>query len=521
MPGLRRSLRDRQTRPVLLSNAWLRNAWLSKVWLRKVWLGSASAAALMAPLCLIPMCLIAMCLIPVNPAQAETLRQALTAAYQTNPQLDAERARLRATDEDVSRAESGYRPTVDGSADIGRLETKSQPTSFTSGKSDPWGYSISVRQSVFSGFRTSNEVSEAEATVKAGRENLRQVESTVLLDAVGSYTDVVRDMAIVRIRESNVEVLSRELEAAETRRSVKEVTKTDVAQARARRARAVSAADLAKANLKVSRANYERVIGHAPSGVGSPPLKLKQLPRSIEDAWQTAEHQSPNVNSALFREEAARFAVDKVRGELLPEVNLEASYAHRENPSAAFDEQEAASITGRVSIPLYDGGEIRARVRQAKHTHVSRIQEIEQARSETQANVTAAWSRLMASRAQLKSDTVQVDANRLALEGVREEEKVGQRTLLDVLNAEQEFLDAQIELVTTRRELVVASYQLLSSMGTLNAEALELGLDIYDPEAHFEEARQNWFGIDITHADGRREAYNAADPDDNAGEIVE
>ena len=491
MPQLRRGLRRGQA--------------------RSVWLGGVSAAALAA----------SACLLTASTARAETLRQALTAAYQTNPRLDAERAKLRATDEDVSRAESGYRPTVDGSADIGRQDITSQPASATSGKAEPWGYSISVRQSVFSGFRTSNEVSEAEATVKAGRENLRQVESSVLLEGVGSYMDVVRDMAIVRIRDSNVGVLSRELEAAETRRAVKEVTKTDVAQAAARRARAISAADLSKANLKVSRANFERIIGHAPSGVGAPSLKLKQLPHSIEEAWRTAEELSPNVNSAMFREEAARFAVDKVRGELLPEVNIEASFAHRENPNAAFDEQEAASITGRVSVPFYDGGEIRARVRQAKHTHVSRIQEIEQARSETQANVTSAWSKLMASRAQLKSDTIQVEANRLALEGVREEEKVGQRTLLDVLNAEQEFLDAQIELTTTRRDLVVASYELLASMGTLNAETLELGSEVYDPEAHFEEARQNWFGIDITTPDGRRRAYIASDPEDEAGAIVE
>lgn len=455
------------------------------------------------------------------PASAESIRDALSAAYQTNPKLDSERARLRATDEDVSRAESGFRPTVNGSADIGRQRTESKPASATAGESNPWGYTLSMRQSVFNGFRSVSDVAEANAAVKAGRENLRLVETTVLLEAVTAYMDVVRDMEILRIRENNVAVLSRDLEAAETRRAVKEVTKTDVAQAQARRARAVSASDLARANLKTSRANYERVVGHAPTGLGMPSLRLKQLPKSIEEAWQLAEQQNPNVNSAQYREEAARFAVDKVRGELLPEVNVEASFAHREDPNAAFDQQESASISGRVNIPLYDGGEIRARVRQAKHTHVSRIQEIEQARTETQANVTSAWSQLMAARAQLKSDKVQVEANRMALEGVREEEKVGQRTLLDVLNAEQEYLNAQIDLISTRREVVVSSYQMLAQVGALNAETLELGTDIYNPQAHFEEARSNWFGIAITHADGYREAYQATDPDDGSGEIVE
>jgi outer membrane protein len=443
-----------------------------------------------------------------------------TAAYQTNPKLDAERAKLRATDEEVGIAESGFRPTVDGTADIGHARSASKPISTSTGSSEPWGYSISVRQSVFSGYRTVSQLGEANASVKAERENLRQVETTVLLEGATAYMDVVRDAEILRIRDDNVAVLTKDLESAETRRTVKEVTKTDVAQALARRAKAVSAADLARAKLKTSRADFERVVGHAPTGLGMPSLRLKQLPKTIDEAWALAEQQNPNVSSAMFREEAARYNVDKVNGELLPEVSLEASFAHRENPNAVFDQQEAASVSGRVNIPLYDGGEIRARVRQAKHTQVSRIQEIEQARTETQSNVTSAWSRLMAARAQLKSDKVQVEANRIALEGVREEEKVGQRTLLDVLNAEQEYLGAQIDLVTTRRDLVVASYQVLAQVGVLSAEQLELGSEIYDPQAHYEETLSNWFGVDIVRADGRREAYRASDPAEE-GDIVE
>lgn len=477
---------------------------------RPVWLTSASVAALV----------VAAGLFVVPDARAESLRQALTAAYQYNPRLDAERARLRATDEEVSRAESGFRPTIQASADIGRQETSSRPDSQTAGQSDPLGYNFSVRQSLFSGFRTTNEVSEAEATVKAGRENLRQVETDVFVETVEAYSNLVRDLAIARLRDNNAEVLSKDLEGAEARRAVKEVTKTDVAQAQARRARSISSAELARANVKVARANYERVIGHPPSSVGQPSLKNAQLPRTLEEALKAAERQSHALNSALFQEEAARFAVDKVRGELLPEINIEASYAHRDNPNSAFDQQEAASITGRVSMPLYDGGEIRARVRQAKHTHVSRIQSIEQARSETQASVIEAWSRMMASRAQLKSDTVLVEANRLALDGVREEQKVGQRTLLDVLDAEQEYLDAQIQLVSTRRDLVVASYRVLATMGELNAEALALNTDVYNAEDHLEEARQNWFGIDIVTPDGRREVIEANDPDDDPGEVT-
>ncbi len=448
-----------------------------------------------------------------QPVFAETLRQALDHTYRASPKIDAERARLRATDEEVPRAKSGWRPTVQGTADVGSQRLTTKPATSGSGDTSPSGYGLNVTQSVFNGFRTVNTVREAEAVVRAGRENLRQVESTTLLEAATAYVDVVRDSALVRLREANVTVLTTELNAAETRRSVREVTKTDVAQARARRAKAVSAFDAAKSNLKASRAVYERVVGHAPSNLTEPSAKNPLVPKSQDEAARIAERESPNVISALYREQASRHAVDKIWGELLPEVRLEASYQHRNDVSRSLGEQETASISGRISVPLYQGGETHARVRQAKHTHVSRLQEIEQARAETQSNTTAAWARLMAARAQIKSDQVQVDANRVALEGVREEEKVGQRTLLDVLNAEQELLDAEVQLVITKRDLVVATYALISTIGRLNAEALALGSDVYDPEAHYNEVRRKWLGISITHADGRSETLHAPESD--------
>lgn len=447
------------------------------------------------------------------PLSAESLRDAMAAAYMYSPKIDAERARLRATDEDVSRAESGWRPVVEGGAEVGHSYSKTKPAITSNGSSDPWGYTLSVRQSVFNGFRTTNEVSEAEASVRAGRETLRLVESNALLDAVSAYMDVVSAQAVLRIRENNVRVLSEELNAAKTRRAVKEVTRTDVAQAQARLARAVSTADLSKSDLKTARAVYEKAIGHAPGTVTTPSLVVKNLPRSIEEAWAAAEKQNPAVGSALHREEAARYAVDKVRGELLPQVAVEASWGVTENPSSIYDKQEEATVTGRVSVPLYDGGETRARVRQAKEIHVSRLQEIEQARADVQASVTAAWSELQGQRAKLQSDEVQVEANRIALDGVREEQKVGQRTLLDVLNAEQEFLESQIEQVSARREVVVASYKVLAAIGQLSAEELGLVDTVYDPAVHLEEARSNWFGIDITRDDGHSEYFDASQND--------
>jgi outer membrane protein len=438
-------------------------------------------------------------------AGAETLHEALASAYKYNPRIDAERARLRATNEEIARANSGYRPTISGTADITYDWQKTRPPSVGDGANTSKGYSVGVTQSLFNGFRTVNAVNEAEAVVRAGRETLRDVEQGVLLDGVTAFMDVVRDQAILRLRENNVNVLSRELQATRDRFAVGEVTRTDVAQAEARRAGSISALDLARSNLKISRATFERVVGHAPVRLVEPKGAYPRMPRTQDEAVSIAIRETPSVVGALYREQAARFTVERIWGELLPEVRLEASYGQRADPSATIDQRDGATVTGRVNIPIYSGGEVHARVRQAKHTHLSRLQEIEQFRTEAREAVYSAWAQHAAARAQLESDQAQVAAARTALTGVREEQKVGQRTILDVLNAEQEFLSAQVSLETTRRNLVVTSYLVQRSIGRLTSEQLSLTKLVYDPDAHYHEVRRKWWGISITHSDGRRE----------------
>lgn len=446
-------------------------------------------------------------------ARSETLNQALASAYQYNPQLDAERARLRATDEEVTRARSGFRPVITGNADVNYQNTKTRSTvGTTENELKPKGYSIDAVQPIFNGFRTINSVNEQEANVRAGRESLRSVEQTVLLDAVTSFMDVVRDQAVLKLRENNVNVLSRELKATQDRFAVGEVTRTDVAQAQARRAGSVSALDLAKANLKTSRANYERIVGHAPDNLIEPSGYEQHVPKSLEEATRIGTSESPAVVSSLYLEQAARFGVDRIRGELLPSVQLEASYTDRFDSTVGVDETEAAVVTGRLTVPIYEGGEVYARVRQQKHIHVSRLQEIEQARSESEANVVGAWSQLLAFRAQVQSDQSQVSANTTALTGVREEERVGQRTLLDVLNAELELLDSQVLLATTRRNVVVANYAVLAAVGRLDAVNLGFTSIAYDAEAHYQEVRRKPWGTSITHSDGRTEELPPSEP---------
>jgi outer membrane protein len=329
-----------------------------------------------------------------------------------------------------------------------------------------------------------------------------------LLEAATAYVDVVRDQAIVKLREGNFEVLSRELKATRDRFSVGEVTRTDVAQAEARRAAALSALDRARSDLKSSRAAFERVIGYPPSTLREqrPPNKL--LPKSLPEAVDVTLKESPIIVSALYTEQAARHSVDQVWGELLPSIRVDASYQQRYDQSPAVDESESTTITGRLEVPLYEAGDVRARVRQAKHTHVSRMQQIEQARTEAKAATITAWSALTAARAQIEADQVQVSATGTALAGVREEERVGQRTLLDVLNAEQEALNAQVQLATTKRNLVVASYALMASVGRLTIAELGNTDLAYDVEAHYHEVRRKWWGISITKAGGYRERHD-------------
>jgi outer membrane protein len=286
---------------------------------------------------------------------------------------------------------------------------------------------------------------------------------------------------------------------------VGEVTRTDVAQAEARRAAAVSALDLARANLKTSRATFERVVGFPPSTLTEQRSPDRLLPKSLNEATEITLKESPLVVAALYTEQAARYTVDQVWGELLPSVSVNAAYNHRYDSSTMIDEAESTTVTGQLNVPLYQAGDVQARVRQAKHTHVSRLQQIEQQRTEAKAATISAWSSLVAARAQIEADQLQVQATATALAGVREEERVGQRTLLDVLNAEQEALNAQVQLATTKRNLVVASYGVLSAIGRLSIAELGNTSLAYDVDAHYHEVRRKWWGISITRSDGHRE----------------
>jgi outer membrane protein len=441
---------------------------------------------------------------------AETLLDALSATYQYSPTLDAQRATQRALDEQIAIANSGYRPDISASSNVGREGTWTRsPASFggnSHGVTSPRGYSIDFVQPIFRGFQVTNAVNAAEATDRAGRETLRQTEQQVLLDAVTAFGDVVRDQAIVRLNESNLSFLDAELKATQDRFNVGEVTKTDVAQAQARRAVGQSDLDSARANLKSSRAIYEQVVGHPPTHLVEANPNTHLVPHSVDEAVSIGTKENPLVVQSLYSEQAARYTVDQIRGQLLPQAELDASYVDTFDPSEGINEGTTATIVGRVTVPLYpSGGAIYAQVRQAKHQHISMLQQIEVARSSAQSQVVQAWSQLQGFKAESESDRASITANTTALEGVKEEERVGQRTLLDVLNAQQELLTSQVNLETTKRNILVASYTLVSAIGRLSVAEVGATAEVYNPEVHYEDVRSKWWGIDITHDDGRHE----------------
>lgn len=451
-----------------------------------------------------------------GPAFAETLAEALASAYANNPRINAERARLRATDEELAKAQSGYRPTLFGTADwtfVQKTETTSRGQ--TRGQTnDPKVLTLNARQPLYSGGRVVNGVRQADAVILASREQLRGVEQQLFIEGVTAYANVIRDQAIFRLRQANVEVLSKELKATEERFAVGEVTKTDVAQARARRAASVSALDVAKSNLRSAIADYERVTGHPPTSLEEPSIRVDLIPSGVEEAVQIGETEHPDVVAAAFFERAAGFAIKTVEGELMPELNLEATYTNRidpQDPNNVIDRVEQGTLVARLTVPFYQAGEVDARIRQAKEERIGRLEDIEQARVQIRAQVSSAWSEYVAAQGQLESDKVQVEAAQIALDGVREEEKVGQRTLLDVLDAEQERLNARVQLVTTERNLIVASYTLIASMGRMTAVDLSLPTAQYDVEENYHEVNGKWWGTTIEREEGYEGATDYPD----------
>ena len=446
----------------------------------------------------------------VSDAAADTLEWALVQAYQNNPSLNAQRAALRATDENVPQALSGYRPKVSVTAQGGYNYTNAVQQLPVGGvvTNIPFAETFLSRSvaatgtyTLFNGFQTANRTRQAESQVDGARETLRVTEQQVLLDAATAYMNLLRDQAILDLNRRNVEVLTEQLKQTRDRFNVGEVTRTDVAQAESRLAAGRSALLGAQSNYVTSQANYRRVIGVDPGRLapGTPVDRLS--PNVLPKAIAQGQAQSPSVLAAMYGVDVAALAVKVSEGVLYPNLTLTASALQGWSPAFETVKETAASVVGTLTVPIYQGGAEYSAIRQSKETLGQQRLNLDINRDQARATVVQSWGQLDAAKAQIEATTAQVNAAEIALNGVREEARVGQRTTLDVLNAQQELVNARVALVTAQHDRVVASYTLLAAVGGLSMPRLGLDVLIYDPQVHYQQVRDAWIGL--RNPDGR------------------
>lgn len=435
-------------------------------------------------------------------AYADTLREALVSTYRTNPTITAQREALRGTDATVAIARAAGRPQVSATAGINRDLTRSGVLANPGSKGPVVSGGVDLSYPLFNGGSVKNNVRAAQTRVEAGRATLRAVEGDVFTEAVAAYMDVIRDRAIVELRANNVRVLNTNLEASRDRFEIGDLTRTDVAQSEARLQLARSDLATAQGRLSASEANYRRVVGTPPVELAPPP-PLPPLPQTPEEAVRIALADNPDLIAINREAAAAGYDVRVARAGRLPTVaaGVSGTYVNTItgspgiNPSTGEDARSGTETSVGLSsrIPLFQGGLPAARIRQAQAIEGQRLEQTIATERLVVSNTRAAFATYRAAREAIESNTVAVEANELALEGARAERNVGTRTVLDVLNAEQELLNSQVALVTANRDAYVAGFQLLNAMG--QAEADDLGLEggpLYDPLGNYRRVAGDW-----------------------------
>ncbi|MDP4006784.1 TolC family outer membrane protein [Methylobacterium sp. NEAU K] len=511
-----------------------------------------------------------------TPSAAETLESALAKAYQGNPSLNAGRAGVRAIDENVAIAQSGYRPQVNVGAAIGvqYLQTRSGSvvaaatgstgtgtavassgtslggttagtsslgtttgigtstgigttsasssglTSGTAGQSGgtattatevatqaitsnrtvrstylPSSASLTVSQTIFNGFQTDNNVRRAESTVYSQRETLRFTELTVLYNAVQAYMNVLSNTATLELNRNNVEVLEEQLRQTRDRFNVGEVTRTDVAQAEARLAGARSQVSAAESTLRTSIGVYRQNIGVEPRQLAPGRPLDRYVPANLDAAIAIGLREHPQIVSAIHAVDAAEAQVKILEGQLAPQLSLQGSLSQLYDQNGPNTSYFVGFVGGRLNIPIYEGGQTYAEIRQAKETVGQYRIQVDQVRDQVRAQVVDFWGRLEAAKAQVIAAQAQVQANEVALNGVREEARVGQRTTLDVLNAQQELLTSRVTLITAQRDRVIYSYGVVQAIGQLTARFTALPVEYYSAKIHYDQVKDLWFGL--------------------------
>jgi outer membrane protein len=435
-------------------------------------------------------------------ALADTLEGALALAYQNNPQINSQRAATRATDENVGVALSGYRPQVRGTAQVGEqyLDTLTKgppPLNRSVGTIATATYALTTTQTLFNGFQTASRTRLAEGQVFAARETLRTTEQTILLNGATAYMNLLRDAALLELQRNNVKVLEATLRQTRDRFTAGEVTRTDLAQAESSLAAGRSSLHAAESNYTTSKSAYVQTIGVEPGKLASASPVDRFFPPTLVAALARAASQNPTITTAMFNVDAAVWQVKVQESFLYPVLSLNGTFQKNfGSPNTLANlESLTGSVTGQLSVPIYQGGAEYANIRQAKETLGQRRLDLDTARLAVQQNVTQSWGQLEAAKAQVDATTAQVTSSEIALDGVREEARVGQRTTLDVLNAQQALVSARTSLVTAQHDRIVASYAVLASVGSLSPQILGLRIETYDPVVHYHQVRDNWIGV--------------------------
>jgi outer membrane protein len=442
----------------------------------------------------------------ISPARGETLESALVQAYQNNPSLNSQRAATRAIDEGVPQALSGYRPRIAVTA-IGGEQTSSTTTKSTiggfgtystlSGYNSPVQVGTTITQTLFNGFQTASRTRQAESAVLAQRATLRVTEESVLLNAATAYMNLLRDTAILDLQRRNVEVLQEQLRQTRDRFNVGEVTRTDVAQAESSLAAGRSQVLTAEANYTASVASYRQIIGINPGKLTAATPVDRFSPRDVPQAVNAGMANHPSVTTAQYNVDVAEQAVKVAESALYPTLSVQGAFTKNWLSTQSLSVMDAynASVLGTISVPIYQGGAEYSLIRQAKETLGQKRIDLDTARDTVRQAVVQAWGQLEAAKANIEATQAQVQAAAIALNGIREEARVGQRTTFDVLTAQQTLVNARVAVVTAQHDRVVASYTLLSAVGRLSPQVLGLRVPVYDAQVHYQQVRDSWAGV--------------------------
>jgi len=432
------------------------------------------------------------------PGQTHTLQDALAAAYANNPTLQAARATLRATDENVPAAIAGWRPQVSLNASLGGANGTLTSTTFGQTATTAYGRNLNtvgatITQPIYAGGKTRASINRAENQVLSQRATLNATEQQVFSDTITAYVNVIQDQQLLALNQSNEQLLTKELQATNDRFRVGELTRTDVAQAEAALASATANRQTAEGTLQTARATYEQLVGEPPGKLSDPqPLKLPV--KTLDEAKAEAGRNNPNVVAALFADAAARDAFDVAYSALLPQLNVQATYFRYTNQNGPSEVAKTGQVLANLTVPIYQGGSEYAAIRQARQQEQNARQQLEVQRRASVQQAASAWTSVESSRAAIASNKAAVRASQIAVEGLEREALVGSATTLDVLTAVQNLLNAQTSLVQSLAQLITSSYGTAAAVGRLSARDLNLEVQLYDEKAYYNAVHDLWIG---------------------------